>query len=111
MSDHTPSHLTQDELKKLASMVTLWLRAQEKIPMEITFAMGTIVGTALRLQAERDKLIETLIQQANIAADCMEGQGEPEFTLYETRMCIASDTLKILGINYDPITGQREEIP
>jgi hypothetical protein len=64
----------------------------------------------VKLQAERDALIEKLIVGASNACDDMEGANGDEFIESETRMGVCMNVLKLLGVKYDPITGQREEI-
>ena len=64
----------------------------------------------IRLQTEREVLIETLIELADASADNMEGADDREFITAENNMVMAIDILKLLKIKYNPMTGQREDI-
>lgn len=59
------------------------------------------------LEKDKESLINHFIDRANCAADNMEGEDGSDFTQYETRMVCAIETLEVIGVKYDPISGSR----
>lgn len=53
------------------------------------------------------ELIDHFIDRASCACDNMEGTTSTELIQFETRMACAVETLELLGVKFDPITGKR----
>ena len=78
------------------------------------FFTAEIARKALTLAAsspasmEKEPLITHFIDRADCACDNMEGADAKDMAVYETRMICAIETLELLGVKYDPISGKRE---
>jgi len=100
----------KDELLKGIEYLREYFR-QHPTETGVDFWMGYVCGTALKLQTERDTLIEKLIKSVDVVYRRCANSSDLDIALAGGATVQAfCDILQVMRIRYDPITGQREEI-
>lgn len=119
-----PSIQEPDEEKPMTPDTTRkefeeWISSHINPRQTEKFPDGEYVFTGMKLayeaylegkkKSEDTKRLELLIEEvktySNQSADFMEGEGMPQFAIYEDQMMWGVRTLEKVGIKYDPCTG------
>jgi hypothetical protein len=89
----------KEQLKEVQENLKYLVEERDQLRQSLADALG------------REKyLTEAFYNMANNGADSMEGADAIEFKVAEEIMCQGIDLLKMVGINYDPISGRKETV-